>query len=136
VIIQFACLAGIAVTGPWIARHPLLLAVEALGIGLGLWAVAAMRPGNFNIVPDVKAGGRFVRGGPYAWIRHPMYSSLLIASGALVLDDFTWLRAGLWMALLVDLVVKLSYEERLLIRAFPAYAAYQSASSRLIPWIY
>ena len=42
----------------------------------------------------------------------------------------------MWGVLVVDLVVKLTYEERLLAAHFPAYAAYQQASKRLVPLVW
>lgn len=94
VVIQFACLFFIAWTGPIIARQPLLLAIELLGLGLGVWAIVAMRFFNFNITPDVKIDGYLVERGPYAFIRHPMYTSLILICLALVTNDFSWPRSG------------------------------------------
>jgi protein-S-isoprenylcysteine O-methyltransferase Ste14 len=136
VLIQFACLIGIAVTGPLIARHPIWLTVEVAALGLALWAFLAMRVSKLNVTPDVRRGAVLVRAGPYRFIRHPMYSSLLIGSLALVLDDFTPLRGVVWLILLADIVVKLSYEERLLSEAFADYAEYRRETKRLVPWIY
>ena len=136
VAIQFACLAVIAFTGPLLAQNPLLLALELAGAGLGVWAILSVRIGNFNVVPDVRADGQLVQQGPYRFIRHPMYASLLLASLALVLDAPLWGRWLVWGVLLVDLLVKLSYEERLLVAHFPAYATYQRASKRLVPFVW
>ena len=134
--IQFACLIAIALTGPIIARQPLLFLVEGAGIALGIWAIFAQRIGNFNITPDVRKEGRFVAHGPYARIRHPMYSALILVCGALVIDHFTWLRMALLAGLAIDLVVKLQYEESLLLRHYPQYAAYQAQTKRLVPYLY
>lgn len=136
VAIQMATLLLIALTGPWIARHPVWLLVEVLGLAVGVWAVAAMRLGNFNIVPDIKPASRLVRRGPYGWIRHPMYTALLVVALALVLDAFSGLRLLLWVILLVDLLVKLHYEEELLTAHFADYAAYRQQTKRLLPWVY
>lgn len=136
VVVQFACLIGILLTGPWIARNPLLLALEMAGGLLGVWAIVTMRLGNLNLAPDVKPDARLVRSGPYRWIRHPMYAAVLLAALALVLDAPSALRWGLWLALLADLLVKLHYEERLLSAHFAGYAAYRQASKRLIPYLY
>ena len=65
-----------------------------------------------------------------------MYASLLLGALALVLDSPTWWRLGIWVVLLVDLVIKLNYEERMLVRHFPEYAIYMAASKRLVPFIY
>jgi protein-S-isoprenylcysteine O-methyltransferase Ste14 len=136
VAIQMAMLLLIALTGPWIARQPLWLLLEVLGLGLGIWAIGAMRLGNFNIVPDIKPASRLVRRGPYGWIRHPMYTALLLVALALVLEAFSLLRLLLWLILLADLLVKLHYEEALLTAHFADYAAYQQRTHRLLPGIY
>ena len=136
VVIQFAALGGIALTGPLFPSNPILLILEFAGLGLGVWAILSMRPGNFNITPDVPRRSRMVTAGPYALIRHPMYAALLLTTLPLVLDSLTPLRVGLWVMLLVDLVVKLNYEEGLLKAAHPGYAEYMEKSYRLVPYIY
>lgn len=133
---QFLVLAGFVLTGPVLAERAIFLAVELAGLGIGLWAIVVMRIGSFNIVPDVRKDASLVTRGPYRVIRHPMYTSLLVGTAALVADDFTFLRFGLWVALLLVLVVKLRYEEQLLAVAFPGYDAYRKQSRRLIPFLY
>ena len=136
VIVQFACLIAIALTGPLIARNPLWLALEAAALLLGLWTLWTMRAGRFNIVPDVPANSQLITHGPYRFIRHPMYATLLLGALALVLNAPTPLRAAVWVVLLVDLVLKLNYEERLLVESFPSYAEYRQRSKRLLPFVY
>lgn len=136
VAIQFIMLALIGLTGPWLARGlgPLLL--ELGGVALGLWAIATMRLGNFNIMPEVKPTGHFVHSGPYRLIRHPMYLALLLVTLGLVMTEFSIWRFVFWVVLLVDLLVKIEYEERLLAVRFAEYAAYAAATKRLLPWVY
>lgn len=136
VVIQFGALLALALTGPIIARHPVLLAVELAALALAMWAIVTMRLRHINVLPDVRPDGRLVRQGPYHWIRHPMYASILLGALALVLDESTPLRWLIYIVLLVNLLVKLHYEERLLAAAFPLYTAYQEVSKRLIPFIY
>ena len=136
VVIQFACLFLIAWTGPIVARQPLLFVIELLGLGLGVWAIVAMRFFNFNITPDVKIDGYLVERGPYAFIRHPMYSSLIIICAALVIDTFSWARAAVVVLLVVDLVIKLRYEEGLLSAHYPLYADYMTRTKRLFPFVW
>jgi protein-S-isoprenylcysteine O-methyltransferase Ste14 len=136
VAVQFACLAGIAFTGPWLASSPLLLALAGAAVALGLWALLAVRLDNVAVVPDPRQGAQLVRHGPYRWIRHPMYAAVLLGTLALVLAQPSPLRWALWLILLADLVVKLHYEERLLLEHFAEYEAYMAASKRLIPYLY
>jgi len=134
VAIQFAFIFAIAWTAPILARTPIWLAVEMAGLFLGLWAIWSMRLFNFNITPSVKVEGYMVERGPYRFIRHPMYSSLLIIGIALVADYFSWIRLLILVALAVDLVVKLHYEEGLLAAHYPQYADYMTRTKRLIPF--
>ncbi|NNJ10346.1 isoprenylcysteine carboxylmethyltransferase family protein [Chloroflexales bacterium ZM16-3] len=135
VTVQFLCLGLIGLSGPLpTAVGPLALVV--CGLLLGLWGLLAMRLSQLSVLPDVRAGARLVVSGPYRLIRHPMYSSLLIACLGLVLAAPLWWRWLLWAALLADLILKLRYEEGMLARAFPDYAAYMRRSWRLLPFVF
>ncbi|MCB0289583.1 MAG: DUF1295 domain-containing protein [Calditrichaeota bacterium] len=136
VTIQFLCAGYLVLSGPVLVRHPLGLAVQIGGILLGLWAIAAMQIGNFNITPTVRQDARMVTAGPYRYIRHPMYAALLLATFPLALAPFTVLRLLGWVTLLVTLLVKLSYEEKWLCDKFEAYGEYQAVSKRLIPFVF
>lgn len=136
VAIQFICLIALVFTGPLLAIRPVLLMVQLIGAALGGWAIFSMRGGPFHIVPDPKADGALVQHGPYRLIRHPMYAALLLATLPLVVEWPTPLRWMLWVILCVDLVVKLSYEESLLLERHPNYRAYQQHTKRLIPYLF
>jgi protein-S-isoprenylcysteine O-methyltransferase Ste14 len=136
VAIQFACLIAIVLTGSILARNPVLLAVEVAALLLGVWAILAVRITNVNVLPDPRQQAVLVQSGPYRWIRHPMYAALLLGTLALVLDSPSALHWSLWIVLLIDLVIKLHYEERMLRGHFEGYAAYMAASKRLIPYLY
>jgi protein-S-isoprenylcysteine O-methyltransferase Ste14 len=136
VAIQLTCLGLIALTGPLIASNPALFVLEAAAGWLGIWAIWTMRPGNFNVTPDVKPGARLVTTGPYRLIRHPMYTALLLGSLALVLEAPAPLRIALWLILLIDLLIKLTYEERLLMRDLAGYAEHRRRTKRLLPFVF
>ena len=134
--VQFACLGAILVSGPWIARHEWFLALELSGILLMAWAIFTMKVNKVNAFPEIRAGSRLVTNGPYRWIRHPMYTALLMITLALVCESFSNWR-GFWLALLTaDLVAKLRYEETLLKEVFEDYEAYRLRTWRLVPWIF
>ncbi len=103
---------------------------------IGIAALAANRPGNFNIRPDVKADAQLVTDGIYAHLRHPMYSAVLLAMLAAVAADPRLWRIGSWLALLAVLIVKLRHEERLLAARFADYPAYCRRTRRLVPGLY
>ena len=74
--------------------------------------------------------------GAYRFIRHPMYSSLLLASFACVGARPDAATVGLALALALVLAIKASREERMLRAAFPEYAEYQRRSWGFIPGLY
>ena len=74
--------------------------------------------------------------GPYRYVRHPMYMALLLVTLPLVIEEFSWFRFGVWVLLLVDLLVKMNFEENLLRDELAGYEQYTRDSFRLIPFLY
>lgn len=138
VFLQFALLlllAAMAAAPAMAGAVPLpawLLA--AAGVALGLWTIAHNRIGNFNIRPTPKDGGRLITSGPYRWIRHPMYSAVLLGGAALAWASHpsAWIA---WAALGVVLWRKSSLEERWMAEHHPQYTAYRQRSRRFLPWL-
>lgn len=135
---QFGIAAALLVTTR-LASSPAALwiagALAAASAALGSSALAANRPGNFNIRPEPKAGARLVTHGIYRHIRHPMYSAFLLLMLAAVAADARPWRIALWIALAAVLAAKAQREERYLRQAFPEYAEYQRRTKRFVPWI-
>lgn len=119
--------------GDHMARHGLGVLVVAVVLLLAyawlIWAILVLRR-NFSILPEVRA---LVTGGPYRWVRHPLYLGYAV----------TWL-AGAWqsgspllMAVAVLSIVlfdrRAAMEERRLSAFVPAYAAYMARTWRMIP---
>jgi len=136
VFFQFLCLILIFKSGPLIASGFYLYILEFPGLFLGLWAIWVMKIGNFNISPKINHHGRFVENGPYRIIRHPMYLSVLMVTVSMVLNVISMYRCAVWVVLLVNLLMKLNHEEKLLAQHFKEYPAYRKRSKRLIPFIY
>jgi protein-S-isoprenylcysteine O-methyltransferase Ste14 len=126
----------IALTGPLFPSNAVLLVLELLGIGLGIWAILAMRIGNFNITPDPLNHSQLVTSGPYRMIRHPMYLAILLTTLPLIIYSFDLFRLAIWLVLLIDLIFKLIYEENLLSVKLVGYDRYIERSFRLFPYIY
>ncbi|WP_296490374.1 methyltransferase [Rhodoferax sp.] len=139
VSLQFGTLGALCLmAAPALMRQPfqpwvwLLLGLSGV---LGLWALLANRPGNFNIRPTPHASGKLIAHGPYRWIRHPMYTAVMLLGLACVLtraDVLTWL---LWGVLCLVLATKAVLEERWMMALHPSYAHYQSRTHWFIPYL-
>lgn len=135
VFIQLACILLILASGPLFAANHLLLIAETAGIALGLWSLVVMGRKNLNIAPTVKDGAQLITRGPYRFIRHPMYASVLLTIWAVIIDRSTPLRLIAGLILTADLMIKTVYEEGMLKRHFPDYPAYMERTKRIIPFI-
>jgi len=111
-------------------------AVLLLGGLIGLAALYANRVGNFNVRPDIRENCVLITSGIYAFIRHPMYSSvLLMMLGILIIYPIVY-EAVLYGALVVTLLVKMFYEEKLWHCESQEYKIYSENTKRLIPYLF
>ena len=65
-----------------------------------------------------------------------MYTSVLVMTLAWMVEHPLPFRMVLWVGLVMTLLVKLRYEESLLIERFPEYETYRSQTKRLIPLVW
>lgn len=120
-----------------VALQTLGLLLLVLSTGFVLWV---MRENSFAapvIKIQTERGHRVISSGPYAWVRHPMYSgTILFFAGMPLLLGSWW---GLVMAPLFIVLFgfRARLEERALVAGLPGYADYLTrVRYRLIPGIW
>lgn len=106
--------------------------VMATALLLALWAIAWLRR-SLAATPAPRAGARFVARGPYRWMRHPMYTSLLLLALGLLLRRPTLFTLVAALGLAAVLALKVRHEEGLLLARYPEYAAYRARTWGLVP---
>lgn len=112
------------------------LAISALGLIVGLYTLAHNKLGNFGIYPEPIPDACLVTTGPYRWIRHPMYTSLLLFMLGVALYRHA-LPNYLGMVLLaIAIFGKMHREETHLHVKFEDYSDYVKKTRRLFPGIY
>ncbi len=140
VALQFLLIAALASGAAYALMHRpapgLAWGAAVAGLLLGGWALTANRPGNFNIRPAPRPGATLVRSGPYRFIRHPMYSAVLLCGLAAALMIGNWPGWLLAAALAAVLDLKARLEERWLALAHPDYAAYRAHGKRFVPLLW
>lgn len=106
-----------------------------LGLFVTLWARWTLA-GNWSSDVTFKHGHELVRTGPYRYVRHPIYSGILMMCLGTALEVG---RFRCWLALpamAFAFCIKLMQEERILRRHFPdAYLAYQAQVKALVPFV-
>ena len=135
VSIQVIAILLILVTGWPLAGYVPLLIIQIAGVMLGIWAIVMMGRKNTNITPLVKQDSHLVTNGPYAVIRHPMYSAVLLTIWPLIMNQYSLLRLTAALILTIDLIIKMLYEESLLRKHFADYEIYMRETKRLIPFV-
>jgi len=112
------------------------LTLLACAVALGLWTLVHNRPGNFNIRPEPKLSGQLVTGGPYRYMRNPMYSAVLLFAAAEVVAYDDLRKIVCWFALALVLLAKALLEERGLREKHAGYADYAKRVRRFIPGLF
>lgn len=138
--LQFVLL-GVLLTAPRLpqpygALTPVisLIGLAIMGIaGLLLLVSFAALGNSLTASPLPKQRGQLVTTGLYAHVRHPIYSALLLLSLGVVLDAGWWPQLVVALMLFLLLRIKAQFEETLLRKAYPKYAAYAAKTPMFFP---
>lgn len=123
------------------AALPMPGSLRWVGVGLGLVSIVLLSwihrtlGRNFAMPGMIKDRQMLVTGGPYRWVRHPMYTTLLIIYLAYFLMSANWSIGvvGLVYGILIFSIV--SMEETTLIEKFgESYRQYMRHSGRFLPY--
>ncbi|MDR3419394.1 MAG: isoprenylcysteine carboxylmethyltransferase family protein [Nevskia sp.] len=112
------------------------VAILLCGAAFSIWARRHLGT-NWSGTVTLKQNHELIRTGPYAWVRHPIYTGLLAGVTGTAVAEGTW--SGLLAVVLVfvALLQKLSLEERWLGSLFgEEYARYRAEVRALIPLLF
>lgn len=91
---------------------------------------------NLTAVPHPKEDAHMVAHGAYRWVRHPIYSGLILGAVGLALLRGGWLSLLYALILFIFFDIKSRREEQWLREKYADYAAYQQRVRKLIPFVY
>jgi protein-S-isoprenylcysteine O-methyltransferase Ste14 len=121
--------------GPPLTRYPVWGIALVLTGGVASLAAAQALGRALTPLPEPNGAGMTARGA-YRWVRHPMYTAVMIGfvgvaalRGALV----SWI---LVCVLVIFFELKTRREERFLTDAYPGYAAYAERTGKFVPRLF
>ncbi len=106
--------------------------VGGLGFAAGIFRLGT----NLTAVPYPKDQGTLIETGPYRFVRHPMYSGMILMALGWSFWIHGWLTIGYALILFVFFDIKARHEEKWLTEKFAGYPAYQARVHKLIPYVY
>jgi protein-S-isoprenylcysteine O-methyltransferase Ste14 len=110
-------------------------ALSVLGVAFAIWARVHLGR-NWSPRPAAKEQHELVTTGPYAYVRHPIYTGLLLMALGTALTGSIW-GIGVFMVAILIFVSRIGREEKIMLELFPdAYPRYQARTKRLIPWVW
>jgi protein-S-isoprenylcysteine O-methyltransferase Ste14 len=134
-IVLLAAFVLVPSASDWTTPRPLnsIAALTAL-LGLIIVAVAAAGLGQaLTATPVPKDGGQLRTTGLYRFVRHPIYSGMLLFVASSVVSSTSFVKAAIGGALVVFFTVKSNWEEAQLRRQYPDYDEYAARTPRMIP---
>lgn len=111
------------------------VALVLAGAPLAVAGLLALGP-SLTALPYPTDDARLIEVGPYAIVRHPIYTGLIFSAMGWGLYLHAWLTLAFACALFVLFDLKSRREEGWLCERFPAYAEYKTRVKKLVPWVY
>lgn len=106
-----------------------------LGMAIAFIAVLQLNK-NLSPFPRPKDGRVLITNGLFKYIRHPIYTGILISAFAYAIYFGSGYKILIGCLLLVVSYFKTSYEEKLLNKKFPEYQGYKKLANRFLPKIF
>jgi len=118
-------------------RTPLIqsagILLTAAGIAFAIWARFYLGQ-NWSSAVSIKVGHQLIRTGPYQWVRHPIYSGLLVALLGTALARGKMISLVALPLFFLGFWIKSRMEEQFMRKTFcQKYADYSQSTGALVP---
>lgn len=140
VLIQFVLfgvfLFDISVLNVSLPSHLQLNGIPMAIAGLVISGIAVLQLNtNLSPFPTPKSGSTLIKNGVFTWVRHPIYSGILLGLLGLSLYYQSLYKMGVVVLLLILFYFKTSYEEQRLETVFEEYTDYKAKTKRFVPFV-
>lgn len=118
-----------------IVKSPVVIAFQAAGVGLMIWARATFGRRSFHATASPTEGG-LVTSGPYRFIRHPIYTAASLFCWPGALANPSWWSIASAALVTAGGIGRMLSEETLLVERYPAYREYARTTKRMVPYLF
>lgn len=135
---QFGVLAALLVLPAGDLWSRSLMSGVLAGVLIALGVVVALAAGRglgraLTPLPIPRADGQLVTTGVFRFVRHPIYSGLLLIGAGLAVWGASWVHLVALGLLWLVLTTKAHFEEKLLAERYPDYVMYRATTGRFVP---
>ena len=110
-------------------------AIQFLCVLLMIWARVTFGRRSFHAAANPTEGG-LVTTGPYRFLRHPIYASILYFLWAAVLSHISITNIFLGVIGSCGAAVRIYAEEKFLRVQYPEYSGYSAKTKRIVPYLF
>ncbi len=115
--------------------NPVTIFIQVFSMGLMIWARFTFGIRSFHAAANTTRG-ELVTNGPYRWLRHPIYASLIYFFSASVIA-YPFLETVIGFVMIsVGLFVRMILEEKYLNERYKEYTEYSKNTKRVIPYLF
>jgi len=134
-LVMTVSLVGLVFAHALFSWSPITIGLQVCAGLLMLWARLTFGTRSFHGSATPTEGG-LVTTGPYQYIRHPIYTAIVLFMWAGVVAN--WSLGVMSMAVLASggALVRMLCEEQLLVQRYPEYASYAKVTKRMIPYLF
>ena len=117
------------------SKNPITIIIQLCSAGLMIWARITFGHRSFHPTANTTKG-ELVTNGPYNWLRHPIYASIIYFFGACIIS-YPFIETIAAVILIGGgLFVRMLLEEKFLVVAYKDYTAYSKRTKRIIPFLF
>jgi len=112
-----------------------------IGVGIALAGFALLQWAQITLgrswsdTPRMMKEQALITGGPYQFIRHPIYTAFILILGSTFFISANWLIGFTWAGMtILDIASRIDFEESLMVEYFgDQYREYMKKTGRLLP---
>lgn len=109
------------------------IVLTCMGAAISIWARAILGA-NWSARVTLKVGHELIRSGPYKYVRHPIYTGLLLAVVGTAVEIGEWRGLPAIVLVAISLSLKARREEQFLTKEFgEQYQQYRQGTGVLVP---